>query len=328
MSKIIRLTHVVHDSTCYINGLFDILANNGAKYDYYLLCMLGGMASFAYLRFKALHPPYMVYWGNNTKYLLNQLEEIIGFKQIISEGRAYNHEFPKIKQFLDNGQPVIVGALDMYYLNYLPDIYHKQRIPIHYVLVVGYDDEKQMIYVQDCGLSDVQQIPYQEFKDSMNVSVPGMSKKNTYRIITLPRKLPSELETAEKGFTYVADRLLNPPVSMIGIPAMRKLARDIITWDNDECFNHMVAYAGLTPPLIASDLSHNDGLRFEKARVLRDMGKKYQKRKWGDAAHLFMNSGELIIQLCDKALKHDVLSCSELLTRIADTEEKAYELLI
>jgi len=95
-----------------------------------------------------------------------------------------------------------------------------------------------------------------------------MSKKNTYRIFRLPQKLPSELEVAEKGLVHKANRMLSPPVSMFGIPAMRKLAKEMITWSDKSCYNHMVAYAGLTPPLISEDLSHNDGLRFEQARRL------------------------------------------------------------
>ena len=65
MSRIIKIPHEVHESTCYVNGLYDVLAWKGAKYDYFLLPIIGGMASFAYLKFKMAKPPCMVYWGNN-----------------------------------------------------------------------------------------------------------------------------------------------------------------------------------------------------------------------------------------------------------------------
>jgi hypothetical protein len=327
MAKLIELPHAVHESTCYINGLFDTLAGNGAKYDYYLLCIIGGMSSFSYLKFKMSNPPCLVYWGNSPRYLLKQLEEIIGFKQTISEGKAFKNEFPRIKKYLDANIPVMAGALDMYYLNYYPELYRKEHIPIHYVLIVGYDDEKQTIYIHDCSYTGIKQVSYKELEDSLNVNVPGMSKKNTYRVFSPPQTLPTELEIAEKGLAYTASRMLKPPVNMIGIPAMRKLAKEIINWDNKDCFNHMAAYAGLTPPLIAADLSHNDGMRFEKARVLEEIGKKYRRERWENAASLFIKSGELIIQLSGKAVKQDGKGCSALLTTIADTEEKAFELL-
>ncbi len=327
MAKLIRILHEVHASTCYVNGLFDILTWQGARYDYFLLPIIGGMASFAYLKFKMANPPYMVYWGNNPKYLLQDLCEIIGFTQIISEGKSFKNEFPKIKAYLDNDQPVMVGALDMYYLHYYPELYKKEHIPIHYVLMVGYDDNRQVAYVQDCSIDGVQEIHYMEFEKALDVNVPGMSKKNTFRVFQLPKKMPAELEIADKGFAYKARRMLKPPVSMFGIPAIRKLAKEIVFWADKDCFTHMVAYAGLTPPLIAEDLSHNDGLRFEQARVLKALGQKYHNTEWSKASTLFMKSGELIIKLCEKALGYEGGACSELLDRIAGIEEEAYRYL-
>lgn len=327
MSKLISIPHKVQESTCYVNGLFDVLTWKGAKYDYFLLPVIGGMASFAYLKFKMAKPPCMVYWGNNPKYLLQDLSEIIGFTQVVSEGKSFKNEFPRMKTYIDNGEPVMVGALDMYYLHYYPELYEKEHVPIHYLLVTGYDEEKQVVYVHDCTFAGLQQIPFVEFEASLNINVAGMSRKNTYRIFRLPQKMPPELKVAEKGLAYKAARMLKPPVSMFGIPAMRKLAKEIITWKDKSCYNHMVAYAGLTPPLIAEDLSHNDGLRFEQARVLKALGQKYHNTKWSKAANLFKQSGEWIIKLCEKALNYDGSACPELLNRIADIEETAYKYL-
>jgi len=217
--------------------------------------------------------------------------------------------------------------LDMYYLHYYPELYKKEHVPIHYLLVTGYDEQKQVVYVHDCSFNGLQQIPFAEFEASLNVNVPGMSRKNTYRIFRLPQKMPSELELAGKGLAYKAGRMLKPPVSMLGIPAMRKLAKEITTWEDKSCYNHMVAYAGLTPPLIAEDLSHNDGLRFEQARLLKALGQKYHNTEWSKASNLFTKSGELIIKLCKKALDYEGSDCSELLDRIAGIEEEAYRYL-
>ena len=328
MSKLIEIPHKVHESTCYVNGLFDVLTWQGARYDYFLLPIIGGMASFAYLKFKMAKPPCMIYWGNNPRYLLQDLGEIIGFTQTMSEGKSFRNEFPKMKRHVENDEPVMVGALDMYYLHYYPELYRKEHVPIHYVLVVGYDDERQVVYVRDCSVGGVQEIPYVELEEALDVNVPGMSKKNTFRVFQLPQKMPTELEIADKGFTYKARRMLKPPVSMFGIPAMRKLAKEIISWVNTDCFRHMVAYAGLTPPLIAEDLSHNDGLRFEQARVFENLGQKYQRKEWGNASSLFGKSGELIVKLCERALEYDGRGCSVLLNEIADTEEEAYMALL
>ena len=154
MRKVISIPHKSCDYTCYVNGVEDMLAWKGAIYTDYLLPLVGGMASFAYLKFKRAKPPCMVFWGNNPKYLLRNLEKIIGFTQSVSEGRSFKTMFTQIKESIDRGQPVMAGALDMYYLHYYPDIYKQQHIPIHYFLVVGYDDEKQTVHVHDCGRTD------------------------------------------------------------------------------------------------------------------------------------------------------------------------------
>ncbi|MFB0556548.1 MAG: BtrH N-terminal domain-containing protein [Dehalococcoidia bacterium] len=329
MAILIKMPHEVHESTCYVNGLFDVLTWKGARYDYFLLPIVGGMAGFAYVKSKIAKPPCMVYWGNGPpKSLLTDLAEIIGFTQSIGEGKSFKNGFTKIKRYLDNNEPVMVGALDMYYLHYYPELYKKVHVPVHYVLLVGYDDKERVVYVHDCSMKGVQEVSYEEFQSSLDINVPGTSKKNTYRVFGLPQRIPTELEVSDKGFAYKARRILRPPVSVFGIPAMRKLAKEIALWTDMDCYKHMVAYAGLTPPFISSARYHNDGLRFEQARVLKELGQKYHRKEWNDASNLFLKSGELIIKLCNKALTYDGGSCSEFLGKIADIEEEAYEFLL
>ncbi len=326
MKKTLNLPHRVCESTCYINGLEDILEWKGAKYSYYLLSVLGGMGEFAYLKFKIADPPCMVYWGANTKYLLADLEKIIGFKQIVIENRVFKNTFPRLKEYIDNGQPVVAGALDMYYLHYYRDIYKKQHIPIHYVLVVGYDDSKEQVYIHDCTFDGIQSVPYQEFEKSLNVNVPGMSKKNTIRTFILPEKLPSELEAARKGLNLRAEKMLNPPISMLGLPAMRKLLKEILNWKNDKCFDHLVTYATI-PPHLPETFENSNGMRFWKAEVLNNLGKKYKIEKWAKASELFKESGKLIIDICKSAIKRDRKAIADSILKVATIEEEAYRLI-
>jgi len=52
MKKLHILPHRVCESTCYVNGLEDLLEWKGAYYTDFLLSVVGGMASFTYLCFK------------------------------------------------------------------------------------------------------------------------------------------------------------------------------------------------------------------------------------------------------------------------------------
>jgi hypothetical protein len=328
VKRLINLPHAVNESTCYVNGLYDVLTWKGAEYSYFLLPVIGGMSSFTYLKFKLAKPPAMVYWGPRAQDLMECLADIVGFFRCSSEGKSFKAEFLRIKSYLDVRMPVMAGALDMYYLPYYKDIYRKEHIPIHYVLLVGYDDNKELLYVHDCTYEGIQQISYANFELAMNVSTPGLSKKNSYRVFAVASPLPSELKVAQKGFAYKAGRMLRPPVKLFGIPAMHKLATDIVTWTDRGCFDHMVAYAGMTPPLIDKELKNNDAMRFRQEDLIREMGTKYSNDKWLQAADLFHDSGELIKTLSKQGLERDGAACSGTLVKIADIEEKAYRLLL
>jgi len=214
----------------------------------------------------------------------------------------------------------------MYYLRYYSDLYKKLHAPIHYVLVVGYDDEERVVFVHDCSHENVQQISYDEFEKSLDVNVPGMSKKNTIRTFALPERMPSELEVAKTGFSHKAERFLNSPVKLFGIPAMRKLADEILVWDNKKCFEHMVTYA-TTPPLLPKTLENSHGMRFWQAKVLNVLGSKYNESACTEASTLFRRSGEKIKKLCEETLKQNRQEASNRLLEIADIEEQAYRLL-
>jgi len=326
LKKFLKLPHRVCESTCYINGLEDIFMWKGAEYMPFMLSVIGGMGEFSYFRFKLATPPDMVYFGANPKYLLNDLGKIIGFKQEIIENRVFKNTFPKIKEFINDGKPVVAGALDMYYLNYYPSIYHRQHIPIHYVLLVGYDDEACQVFLHDCSFPGFQVVSYEEFEKSLNVNTPGMSRKNTFRVFLLPDNAQSELDAAKKGFYYRSQKMLKPSARVLGIPAMRKLSKEIFNWEDESSFNHLITYATI-PPHLPKKFDNSDGMRQWKSKVLRELGNKYGIDAWRKTADMFDESGKLIIELCKAASKRDKDLMSGLLLKIADIEESAYMVL-
>lgn len=189
----------------------------------------------------------------------------------------------------------------MYYLHFYPYLYNRIHVPIHYVLVVVYDDEEGCVFVHDCGCKELQKISYDEFEKSLNVSTPGLSKKNTFRAFAFPEKTPSEYEVAITGFHLKAQMFLKPPVKFFGVPAMQKAAKEILEWDNKKCFEHMVAYA-TTPPMLPKTYENSNGMRFRQAAVLEALGNKYNIDNWTEASVLFRKSGGIIIDLCKAAM--------------------------
>jgi hypothetical protein len=326
LRRLIALPHKACDSECYVNGIEDILAGEGRTYADHLLSVVGGMASFSYLKFKRATPPNMVFWGANTKYFVPNLERVVGFRQTVVEGRGSSTTFSRIRESIDQDRPVMAGALDMYYLPYYPTMCHSQHIPIHYVLVVGYDDERGVFCVHDCGRSGVEEVPFEDLEKAMDVKVPGMSRKNTFRVFKMPTDIPSELDVAAKGFRLKAGQMLRPPVSMFGIPAMRKLSEEVLDWEDGASFDHLATFA-TSPPTLPKTFENSHGMRLWQAAVLDALSAKYGVDAWKETSELFGQSGKMISELCEAAVNRRWEVVAELMGRVADTEERAYSLL-
>ena len=169
-------------------------------------------------------------------------------------------------------------------------------------------------------------IKYNYYVLALNVNVPGMSKKNTIRTFAIDDKLQTEYEIAKRGLNLRADKMLKPPVNLLGIPAMRKLAKEIFNWEDEGSFNHLITYA-TTPPHIPKTFENSNGMRQWKSNVLKELGTKYNMDNWLKASMMFKKSGELIKDICKAAIARDKGIISELILKVADIEEQAYELI-
>jgi uncharacterized protein YvpB len=69
-----------------------------------------------------------------------------------------------VKKEIDKGNPVIVGPLDMFHLEYRSDLFHKKHTFAHFVLVVGYDDGREDVYIYDCDLHGRQKLSYKNLE--------------------------------------------------------------------------------------------------------------------------------------------------------------------
>ena len=92
----------------------------------------------------------MVFWGKQiAKYQYEALADIVGFQWQMTADRSFPFTLKRAKASIDEGVPATLGALDMYDLPYYTKFYHKIHVPIHHVLMVGYDDTRKAVLVQD-----------------------------------------------------------------------------------------------------------------------------------------------------------------------------------
>ena len=149
------------------------------------------------------------------------------------------------------------------------------------------------------------------------------------------------------GLRKRADEMLAAPVSMLGLKGMRKLACELPLWPEalspsqlDTCLRHLAEFTGF-PPVPPSQLTgpsdapnnHAAG-RDVFASLLRGLAEDYSEPSWGLAAIQFEQSAAILIELtdtvCDFILgKINTLEpASQLLNKIADIEQKGFEILM
>lgn len=121
--------------------------------------------------------------------------------------------------------------------------------------------------------------------------------------------------------------MLDPHVKLFGIPAMKKLAKEIFDWKDKKSFQHIVIYA-TTPPGLPKNFKKSDGMRFWKSQVLDELEEKYKIDKWLKTSKMFQESGKLIMEICKASLERDRKKISSLILKVASIEEKAYGSLL
>lgn len=228
----LSIPHCPAPGLCPVNGIRDLVQwCSGRDWSNEFVFGLGLGGGFAYLRFNSADPPRQVFWGNAGARQHKDLAELLGAGYREIENRTFRFSWEKVKEAVDKGTPPLLGPLDMFYLHFYPDIYHKRHIPIHYELLVGYEND--VAYVLDTGITEVQGIPLDDLRLAWDVNVPGLGKRNRSVIFDIPRSLPPTNVLVRKSIADQCQRMLLPPASMLGVPAMKKLAREISRWPQE-----------------------------------------------------------------------------------------------
>jgi hypothetical protein len=189
MKRFLAIPHRVEPGLCPVNGIRDLVHwRAGRDWSNEFLWGLG-QGGIAYLRFKAADPPRQVYWGIAGPRQHRHLAELLGARFVEVENRTFKFSWKKAREAVDAETPPVTGPLDVFHLPFYDGIYQVRHIPIHYELVVGY--EESVAYVQDTGCNEVQGIPLEELQMAWDVSTPGLGKRNRLVVLDIPRDLPA-----------------------------------------------------------------------------------------------------------------------------------------
>ncbi|MGO0882631.1 BtrH N-terminal domain-containing protein [Clostridioides difficile] len=305
MRKIIEMKHHLHDYECMWNGIEDIYMNKmGESLPNDFFFLLSGFGSFCYLRTNKKELKRMVALGDGrTKKMYEFLAPIVGFEYKHYEFKKYEQALKKAKSEIDSGYPVVLGALDMYYLPYYEKLYHKEHIPFHYVLMVGYDDIEEKIYLYDCGRTELLSISYAELCECMNCSYPGLSKANTICTVRM-NSSKSKYQIAQEALAIKCDMFLNPTTGFLGYKGFEKFIKELPQWkhelgkdDYDRILVNMVMFFGTVPtiPNAIKGIKEPDSVEFKggfdkMSKMLKCIGSEYKNDCWIQVAEIFEES--------------------------------------
>ncbi|MGO1042859.1 BtrH N-terminal domain-containing protein [Clostridioides difficile] len=309
MRKIIEIKHHLHDYECMWNGIEDIYMNKmGESLPNDFFFLLSGFGSFCYLRTNKKELKRMVALGDGrTKKMYEFLAPIVDFEYKHYEFKKYEQALEKAKSEIDSGYPVVLGALDMYYLPYYEKLYHKEHIPFHYVLMVGYDDMEERIYLYDCGRIELLSLSYDELCECMNCSCPGLSKANTICTIRM-NSSKNKYQIAQEALAIKRDMFLNPTTGFLGYKGFEKFIKELPQWkhelgkdDYDRILVNMVMFFGTVPtiPNAIKGIEEPDSVEFKggfdkMSKMLKCIGTEYNNDYWVQVAEIFEESSIII----------------------------------
>ena len=330
MEHILPIPHRKALGLCPVNGIRDLVQWRADRnWSNEFLYGLGQGGGFAYLRFNFADPPRQVYWGPASPRQHKYLAELLGADFSELENRSFKYAWSKAQEAVKAGTPPILGPLDMFHLHFYKGIYHKQHIPIHYLLLVGYDD--QIAYVHDTGMEKIQAVPLKELELAWDVNVPGLGKRNRLVTLNIPTEMANTEALIRKSIHDECQLMLKPPVSMIGIPAMQKVAREIVNWPQElgqvstkRSLQQVREYLNSPPDLLGDHLTAGRDIYItflEQAASMSSLDLR-------EAIKHFEASISILPKIAEAIQQENLTAAASGFTDMAENEEKAYTILL
>jgi hypothetical protein len=327
MAHMLTIPHRRAHGMCPVNGIRDLVQwRAGRDWSNEFLYGLGQGGGFAYLRFKSADPPRQVFWGIAGPRQHEYLAGLLGADYTVVENRTFRFSWKKAREAVGAGTPPVIGPLDMFHLHFYAEIYRQRHIPIHYLLLVGFDDD--VAYVHDTDKVDVQAIPLDELQAAWDVNVPGMGKRNRLAVLSIPHHLPPAATLIRKSIADQCQMMLHPPVSLVGIPAMEKLARELAGWPEElgkdvatRCLRQVREFLNSPPDLEGDHLTAGRDLY---VAFLREAG-PMAGLELAEAIRWLEETIGVIPRLAEAIAKDRLEDASALFRRIAVGEAEAYE---
>ena len=249
------------------------------------------------------------------------------------------------KNEIDEGYPVVLGPLDMFYLPYLK-MYHTEHIPIHYVMMIGYDEEKNCVLIYDCEREDVIELAVSDLELAWNIEKNGVGDKNGFIKIRLNENLSDKYTLSRNCLLKKAERQFREKLYILGISAYEKIAKELPKWkkkfSEEDYRNALISiteYMGKVPKVPNQIMGVKEAdipycANYDRlAEIIQELGQEYKQENWIKSAQLFDKCGkniETIVTYVVQYCCNDVDRIDELpnlFLKNADYAKEAYRLI-
>lgn len=310
------------------------------------LLALGSFGETVFIKMNNSQKPYM-FSANDArpKTVYENLKDELGLDYKIIGGTTVKYAQKSIKKEIDEGYPVVLGPLDMFYLPYLK-MYHVEHIPIHYVMMIGYDEEKNVVLIYDCDRQDVIELAVSDLELAWNIEKNGVGDKNGFIKIRLDEKLPDKYTLSHNCLLKKAERQFREKPYILGISAYEKIAKELPKWkkkfSEEDYRNALISiteYMGKVPKVPNQIMEVNEAdipycANYDRlAEIIRELGQEYKQDNLIKAAELFDKCGKnietivtYVVQYCCNDVDR-IDELPDLFLQNADYAREAYRLI-
>lgn len=168
---------------CGSTSMRDLLKFYGHEFTEDMVFGLGAGIDFMYVSGPSIEPP--VYIGGRSPELEAYLCQTLGVGMELVTGLDAESGWLAVKELMDSGVPVLVHA-DVYYLDYL---HAKRHFSAHRIVLVGYDDAKDIAYVADNDRDEIQECSLESLARARSSTALPRPAGNAYYRFEVPDTL-------------------------------------------------------------------------------------------------------------------------------------------
>ena len=185
---------------------------------------LGSGIAFCYFAHPDFDPPIFV--SGRTQYLEIDLCVNLGLHCTLRSGN-FDNEWRIIKEKIDNNEPTI-ALVDTYFLPYFKTRYH---FPMHRVIIVGYNDEEDIVYISDNEREEIQEVPYKIFKKARTSSSLPIPTENKWFEIAIENKIKPIKTAIRDAIEKTYYSMFQQDCENYGVKGLKKFTKDLKMWD-------------------------------------------------------------------------------------------------